>query len=103
VQGEPSLLGVPDMLLGDVYFEMFTVRLFTTWEKPTEFGWECQQDWPRIMVRIDYYLKGCMEGEFLKITSTGRSPCEGSRTTDSLRLGPLALDTQEFQSHRIER
>jgi len=48
------------MLLGDVYFEMFTVRLFTTWKKLTEFGWECQQDWLRIMVRIDYYLKGCM-------------------------------------------
>jgi len=48
------------MLLGDVYFKMFTVRLFTTWKKPTEFGWECQQDWLRIMVRIDYYLNGCM-------------------------------------------
>jgi hypothetical protein len=73
VQGEPSLLGVPDMLLGDVYFGMFTVRLFTTWKKSTEFGWECQQDWPRIMVRIDYYLKGCMVEQKCKNNISGRN------------------------------
>jgi hypothetical protein len=75
VQGEPSLLGVPDMLLGDVYFEMFTVRLFTTWGKSTEFGWECQQDWPRIMVRIDYYLKGCMVEQKCKNNISGSNIC----------------------------
>jgi hypothetical protein len=72
VQGESSLLGVPDMLLCDVYFEMFTGRLFTTWKKPTEFGWECQQDWPRIMVRIDYCLKGCMVEQKCKNNISGR-------------------------------
>jgi len=72
VQGEPSLLGVPDMLLGDVSFEMFTVRLFTTWKKPTEFVWECQQDWLRIMVRIDYYMKGCMVEQKCKNKISGR-------------------------------
>ena len=39
----------------------------------TEFGWECQQDWLRIMVRIDYYLKGCMVEQKCKNNIAGRT------------------------------
>jgi hypothetical protein len=76
------------MLLGDVYFEMFTGRLFTTWGKSTEFGWECQQDWPRIMVRIDYYLKGCMVEQKCKNNISGSSP-QGRILLTSLLLFTL--------------
>ncbi len=52
---------------------------------------------------LTFLLKDCINEVGSRLRISGGTPCEGSRTTDSPASEPLALDTQEFQSHRIER